>query len=364
MKRERWDGNRSDTRKIWMKMVRDTFIREGTMVAFPTCFPGVTTPIPADESRITALDVTADGVVYGGTAGHHAHLFVANLRGAAGIVLDLGVVDEADACVSVFCGHDVVIAAFNDGNSGRLVKRAFQPLRYDLLQEWSFPMEPIEVGDPVVAGERIVHAVRDPSRTLVLGTTENHLFRYDFASGETRIVAELPARGRLGVNQHAVYGRDTGAALWRYDLASAALKRNAITLPTGTWEQCPDCWACDPQGDTLFVADDKGALFEMSETKEFGEAVATLPLAPVGPMAFTRDGRLFGFCGETLSHLFCYSRHTGDMTDLGAAVSVIHTRRYGYQYGAAITGPDGEIYFGENDDLGHLWVYFPSVGNM
>ena len=38
------------------------------MVAFPTCFPGASIPIPADESHITALDVSSDGMVYGGTS--------------------------------------------------------------------------------------------------------------------------------------------------------------------------------------------------------------------------------------------------------------------------------------------------------
>ena len=26
-----------------------------------------------------------------------------------------------------------------------------------------------------------------------------------------------------------------------------------------------------------------------------------------------------------------------------------------------VTGRDGEIIFGENDDLGHLWLYFPKI---
>ena len=34
---------------------------------------------------------------------------------------------------------------------------------------------------------------------------------------------------------------------------------------------------------------------------------------------------------------------------------------YGYQFGDAVTGPDGEIVFGEDDNGGHLWLYFPGV---
>ena len=78
-------------------------------------------------------------------------------------------------------------------------------------------------------------------------------------------------------------------------------------------------------------------------------------------MAVTLDGRLFGTCGEEISRLFCYDPHTGMLDDLGVAVSVIERRRYGYQFGAAAVGRDGEIVFGEDDDLGHLWLYFPKI---
>ncbi|MGA2074229.1 MAG: hypothetical protein ABSH52_12070 [Terriglobia bacterium] len=33
----------------------------------------------------------------------------------------------------------------------------------------------------------------------------------------------------------------------------------------------------------------------------------------------------------------------------------------GYVFGDAVTGRDGEIVFGEDDDGGHLWLYFPRI---
>jgi hypothetical protein len=41
--------------KAYENELAHQFVREGMMVAFPTCLPGMTTPIPLDESRITAL---------------------------------------------------------------------------------------------------------------------------------------------------------------------------------------------------------------------------------------------------------------------------------------------------------------------
>ena len=44
-----------------------------------------------------------------------------------------------------------------------------------------------------------------------------------------------------------------------------------------------------------------------------------------------------------------------------ASLSPKVRRRYGYVFGDAVTGRDGEIIFGENDDFGHVWLYFPKI---
>jgi hypothetical protein len=43
------------------------------------------------------------------------------------------------------------------------------------------------------------------------------------------------------------------------------------------------------------------------------------------------------------------------------AVSVIERRRYGFLFSDAAIGRDGEIYFAEDDNLGHFWLYFPKI---
>ena len=76
--------------KAYLNELAHQFVREGTMVAFPTCLPGMTIPIPLDESRITALDINSEGHVYGGTSGRQAHLFGAAFHGLTGVVMDAG----------------------------------------------------------------------------------------------------------------------------------------------------------------------------------------------------------------------------------------------------------------------------------
>ena len=96
-----------------------TFLLEGTMVAFPLCFPGASAPPPPDESHVTALGVAADGFVYAGTSGRRARLMCGMFRGVTGAVLDLGVIDDATSVVAVCCGDKAVVAFANGPGGGR-----------------------------------------------------------------------------------------------------------------------------------------------------------------------------------------------------------------------------------------------------
>ncbi|GAF87014.1 unnamed protein product, partial [marine sediment metagenome] len=112
-------------REDWAGMHHACFIRSGKMLALPLCFPGVSTPIPADESQVTALAVTGDADIYGGTSGRRAHLFGTMLRGVTGFTLDLGPVEDADQCVAVVCGREKLFACVNGRQGGRVVSHEY-----------------------------------------------------------------------------------------------------------------------------------------------------------------------------------------------------------------------------------------------
>jgi hypothetical protein len=113
----------------------------------------------------------------------------------------------------------------------------------------------------------------------------------------------------------------------------------------------------------VFTADGAGRLFSFDEDRGF-HLLGQAHLAPVGPIAVTADGRIFGFCGTEMANLFRYDPRSGGVTNLGVAASVLQQRRYGYQFGDAVTAPDGEIVFGEDDNGGHLWLYFPKIASL
>lgn len=358
-KRKLYDRNQPGAKALADSIVHGAATTEGTMVAFPACFPNVTEAVRADESRITAMDVTPDGIVYAGTSGHASHLLVGMFHGITGMVFDLGVAPGATACTAVCCGVKKFVAAVNGSSGAQLVARELQPLPFDLIQEWhmwrrDFTCTP-------VAG-RILHAVTDAERALVIGVTETSLFSYGIETGTLRTVGDVSGSGRIARTPNGnVVGRDGAAHLWRYDPRADALTRKAVALPAGDWSQPQLQWARDDASASLYLADARGTLYRFDDKSGFSTPLATIPLTPIGAMAVTPDGRLFASAGDGIARLFCYAPSKQSVTDLGVAVSVMERRRYGYCFGDAVVGRDGEIIFGENDDLGHLWLYFPRI---
>jgi len=359
--KRRFDPN-SPAIKAYEQELAHQFVREGTMVAFPMCLPGMTARITHDECRITALDIDSDGHVYGGTSGRQAHLFAAAFHGLTGVVLDVGVVAGGTSSVAVCCAKSRAIAFVNGARGGRAIAIPKIDLAQDWIQEWGLDPALLQDLGECVPSEPVVHAICDPSRSTVIGLTTSHLFTLDAESGKVTVIGEISGRGHLAMSNSGVFGQDEGARLWHFDLASSKIRRAAVDLPEGEWTGVQR-WARGGDGDQLLTADASGQLFSFDGNKGF-HLIGKAHLAPVGAMAMTPDGRLFGFCGAEMANLFCCDTISGKVSNLGVAASVLEQRRYGYQFGDAVTGPDGEIVFGEDDNDGHLWLYFPKIKRL
>lgn len=360
--KKKYDMNSSEAKAVIDEIVHGTFMTEGTMVAFPPCFPGVTTPIPMDECHITAMDITPDGIVYGGTSGRKSHLFVGMFHGVTGIVFDLGIIEGMSRCTSVCCCHGKVIAAGKGPKGDLLVSTDYQGLPFDLIQEWGFSRNPIKTIAELPKGDGDPSAVACMEGKGLLCQSGGHLLRLEVEGGNLTEIGLIPGDGPLlKFDQGTVYGFDEGRTLWRYHTDTNALERKVFALPEGCQVGDTLKWACAKGGSQCYLADTAGALFPFTPAKGFGASIGKARLAPVGAMAITHDGRLVGACGDGIGRFFVYSPREGQVRDIGVAVSIIESRRYGYQFGAAVTGRDGEIYFGENDNNGHLWIYFPRI---
>lgn len=357
----RFDPN-SPAIKAYENELAHQFVRAGTMIAFPTCLPGMTAPIIHDECRITALDIDSEGHIYGGTSGRRAHLFAAAFHDLTGVVLDTGVAPDGRNSVAVCCGQSRVLAFVNGGRGGRALAIPKIDLAQDWIQEWGLSPPVLQDLGECVANEPVVHAICDPSRSTVIGVTASHLFTVDVDSGKVTVVGEVPGRGHLALGNSGVFGQDEGARLWHFDLTSGKIRRAAVDLPEGEWSDALR-WCRGGCNGQLITADAAGHLFSFDENKGF-RPLGKAHLAPVGPMAMIPDGRVFGFCGTEIANLFCCDTISGSVSNLGVAASVFEQRRYGYQFADAGTGPDGEIVFGEDDNNGHLWLYFPKISAL
>ncbi|OGV60739.1 MAG: hypothetical protein A2498_16950 [Lentisphaerae bacterium RIFOXYC12_FULL_60_16] len=359
--RKKYDFTRPDTRELRDRITHGVFLREGNLVAFPLCFPGASTPLPPDESQVTALSVAPSHMVYGGTSGRAAHVFVGMFHGVTGCVLALGEIRGATAIPAVCCTPRGWVAACNGPAGGRLVRGAYVPMPFDLIQEWEFTQVRFEDLGTAAEGEPVVHAVAEPGGG-VLAATSHHLVRYrsEPPTG-VETLAEVVGSRLSPALDGSVYGLCDARSLWRWDAASGRLDKRAVALPADAEVEAGLRWAVDPFRRRLYLTDQKGDLFILEPAHGVRGPVARTPLAPVTSLAATLDGRVYGTCGEGMEHFFRYTPGTDRIDDIGMAVSVLERRRYGYQYADAAMGRDGQLFFGENDTLGHLWIYFPRI---
>jgi hypothetical protein len=254
-----------------------------------------------------------------------------------------------------------LLAFVNGPRGGRAVSSAAPGMEEDLIQEWGFEERKLTDHGECVPGEPVVHAIADSSHKSAIGVTSGHLFTTELHSPKIQVVSEVSAKGRIAMaSKGGVVGQDGDSHLWHYDPSTRALRRRAVKLPDGSWDQ-PLNWARDAHSGLLYTCDSKGQLFSFDESAGFSAPLGRTHLAPVKPMAVTADGRVFGFCGEEIANMFCYDPQLREVSNLGVAASVIQRRRYGYVFGDAVTGRDGELFFGEDDNGGHLWIYYPRI---
>ncbi len=336
------------------------FVREGRMVAFPLSYPGASAPVPADESLLQVLDTAADGTIYAGTGGRAAHLVAGLFAGVTGAVFDLGRFDDMQRTVAIGCS-DTELIAWLDGEAGsRLVSRALERLPYDLTQEGGFTPQPFtDLGDPT-PGRRPVAAVRTPNRKWIVGATAQDGFRLNLESHELTQVPGISTAGALGVTADGiVLGIRPDRSAWRYDPAGD-VEIGALELPEGSWDFGSWCFGRGSRGEARYLADCTGGLMAVGPKGSL-EPVARAPRGPVTALAVSADNRVFGTCGAQLESLFCFDPVTETIQDLGLIASVLQSRRYAWSLSDAVVGRDGEIIFAEQDDLGHLWLYFPRI---
>jgi hypothetical protein len=351
------------------------FTREGLMVALPLCFPGQSVPPPAGETatKVMALNGSTD-TLYMGTEGEKAHLLAGLIHQDTGVVHDLGVVPEATS-VDALCVHGEDVRFIASGSQGSALYSAKRCLASFLIQEWGLRRWPMEKVAPVLAGQAVAHALvtQDGKSFVGITASSGELFRTDIKTGKTSVVGQLDPRGRVShrlgtVRAGRIWGSCGNAWLWVLEPGQAGIERLPVTVPCAAGREQHtqvSAWALDPHTGMLYGGTrPDGYLFRLDpESRQVVGLGKPCRQDLITCLTVGHDGRVFGMAGtaDDIGHFFCHDPQAGALNDLGIPVSTLTTRQYGYHYGCAVTGVDGEMYFGQHERVNYLWLYFPAV---
>jgi hypothetical protein len=372
-------------------LIHAGYVVEGQMIAMPLGFPGMAMPISADDAYLTALAIDSRQVVYGGTGGRQAHLFAGMTRGLTGAVIDMAVLAEDARVTAVMATADDGVVATTapgaprpDGQAapgegpGSVFVHDGQRLPYDLLQEWSFRRKPAEEVAVPLPEEGIACAVlvRGPDgsqQVCGLGERTGTLFTCDVASGTVNVIGPVDDRALFSKSivvgpDGMVYGTATAGRLWRYAPTSERLDTLDLRIPSQAGRALrnhAESFAVDCERGIIYGGGSAdGILFAFSPAehtvRSLGKATC---FRGIRGLAVTPDGRLFGMSGRTgdIAHLFCYDPDGPELKDIGMVASVLGARVYGYEFSCSTMGRDGQIFFGQHERGGHLWLYCPAI---
>jgi hypothetical protein len=351
------------------------FTREGLMVAMPLCFPGQSVPPPAGETaaKVMALNGGTD-TLYLGTEGEKAHLLAAMIHQDTGVVHDLGGVPDATSVdgLSVL-GDQVRFLASGPQEAAIWSCPPYYGSFY--IQEWGFARHPFTRVGTVLKDQGVAHAVPSQDGESFLGVTaqSGEVFQVVLETGKVTMLGQLDTRGKFSrqviLDQTGrLWGTFGNAQLWVLDPAKGAVEKLPMRIPCAAGREQHtqvSAWALDPVSGILYGGTrPDGFLFKLDP---LGGQLISLgkPCRQdlITCLAVGNDGRLFGMAGtgDDIGHSFCYDPATGSLSDQGIPVSTLTQRQYGYFYGCAVTGVDGEIYFGQHERVNYLWIYFPAV---
>ncbi|MCE9587809.1 MAG: hypothetical protein K8R57_05795 [Verrucomicrobia bacterium] len=339
--------------------VNGDFVNEGTFLALPPCFPGVSLPPPADETRAHRLFQSASGLdLFVATRGPVPHLLQFRPKGTFGFAVDLGTPPGATEITALLShtmldGEMLLVAC--TGAEGAALHRSYTASLGHGIQEWHVGLRPFKqlLALPVASIDGMVES---GTRIFAWGGGTGFFLNCNGAEPaleKTVQVGGIQAVLKIdGADQLLSREWEIMPILWeRMEIGPA----EKLPIPAST----PQVLRAFPGG--FLFADEEGRVFEWSDGV-FSER-GRIPLTPVHALCRLRDGRIFASAGPEIAHWYAIGRggEGGWARDLGVPVSTLTTRRYGLQFSDLLVGSDGEILAAEDDRNGHLWIYFPPL---
>ena len=384
--------------KLRAEYEKSAFVSEGHVEVRRLGASSFTMPIPPGETAITSLICYQDGKIYGGTSGKKAHLFYYDPSPDGDAIVDIGIVEENAKITSLVCGKDGKIYGSVSSEKGGFLF-SYTPSEI-LLENLDISEKGLREIFDLPAKDQIFHSIVDPCcaigkiekiefpvkegiSSMVIDKLKNKIygitsekgifFIYDIASGKFKIKEEIDEirefSKKLVIDKNGyVYGAVCKGEIFRYDSNKDKVEKPGLLIPSLKGRELynrVDYWVFDEEREVIYGGTIDGILFIFNPVKEeiicLGKPIAQ---TRTRALAVSKDGRVYGICGEKCCHMFLYNPYKRELKDLGVLLATVETPWYGYEFESAATGKNGEIYFGESDRISYLFIYFPPIMNF
>jgi hypothetical protein len=375
--------------------------------------------IPENSSAITSLITTNDGMIYGGTSGDEAYLFVfdpsinkvrhlGKIKNQEGIHHSL--VEDKDGYIYIGTGKDMLKEVnISKGGLGeeyidvtlwRDIKENFKDYPGGHLYRYNpkesnakiklpdMECEVIDLGIPV-KNNSIYTLNISPGGDEIYGITypDGHLFMYqishnvikDLGEIDKRIVFHGPERywrslprALICDDKGNVYTSSTDGEIIYYSPGSGKFVSTGSKIPGDYYpaKSFNDYAVVEYLGKSenglIYGGSSDGYLFSFNpENRELINLGKPRVSRRLRALTIGKNGKVYIIGGELSKtkycQLYCYDPFKGGFENLGVLIVDRSPYYYwrGHQFDCMTTGKEGTIYMGESERRSHLFLYIP-----
>ncbi|MBN1865068.1 MAG: hypothetical protein JW808_09215 [Victivallales bacterium] len=345
------------------------FVAEGRFYAMPLAFEGESFPIPSDESYLNAFAEAPSGeIFFGTTGGSKCHVFAGSAKRNCTGILDLGVVEDA-VDIPVLLHFETpprqkslmeeIIFIANTGNSTDIYHHhVYFP--FDSIQEPSFNSDPF-IKKATLKNIRVEDAILTSDKKHLICLSSKGILDHEIETGgNINIYKGKPHRKVIRkfarINDSFAYFIDGEGRFCELNLDTRSVRETDVS-------GCSDAksWGFCAFDEKILYANSAGDFFVFAPRKDSLKKIGKAILPNIQCMTVLPDKRIYGVAGSEIGLFFRLNIENGKSEGLGAIVSALGAKRYGFEFSKMLTGKDGEIYLCEKDRGGHLWIYFPRM---
>ncbi len=303
-------------------------------------------------SGITGLIPDGSGGVFGMTTGTDTHLFRCTSDSE---MLDMGALCQSSTKASLAIINNKLFIGLATDDKGTLFCRDLNSGKnyFKLIQTFSAGIETI-----------IASSIENKLYGL---TGASELFALEIASRQVEIISKIDSDELFSPvltvdSTGCIYGAARWGKIFCFDPASKEYNESITTAPCIRGREMYNRISAliyDHDSNVIYGGTDAdGILFKLNlKTGEMISLGKPFNQPGIRCLVIGNDNCLYGIAGDKCCHLFRYNPQSGDLSDLGMFHVNSPRPWHGYEFDAASMGDGGQIYFGENDRISHLFIY-------